>query len=329
MTIRMNYIKKLFQLESKPVRGLLAIEWLVIAYTLVTLFVIMFVSTRIVNPDAMVWGRLRIVTVMAALWCVYRLAPCRITMAARIVTQMAMLAWWYPDTYEINRIFPNLDHLFAAAEQWVFGFQPALVFASTWSSPVVSELMSMGYASYYPMIMIVTLFYFFRRYEEFHRCAFIIMASFFVYYLVYIFLPVAGPTFYYKAVGLDNITAGVYPDVHDYFNSHQDCLSTPGYSDGFFYRMVENAKAAGERPTAAFPSSHVGVSTLLVLLAAHSRNRMLLYVLVPFYVFLCLSTVYIQAHYAIDSIAGLVSGAAMYMVLMASTRSMVGRRRAR
>lgn len=318
----MNIIKQLFQLDSKPVRGPIAIEWLVVAYTLITTFVVMFAGSSMVNPDALIWGRLRILAVMAALWCVYRLAPCRITMAARIITQMAMLAWWYPDTYELNRIFPNLDHVFASLEQSLFGCQPALIFASACPSTVASELMSMGYASYYPMIVVVSLFYFFRRYDEFHRCAFIIMAAFFIYYIVYIFVPVTGPTFYYKAVGIDNIMAGIFPDVHHYFNTHQECLPTPGYTDGFFYEMVENAKSAGERPTAAFPSSHVGVSTMLMLLALHSRNKTLLYVLIPFYVLLCMSTVYIQAHYLIDSLAGLVSGVALYFMLIWTTQGM-------
>ena len=36
-------------------------------------------------------------------------------------------------------------------------------------------------------------------------------------------------------------------------------------------------------------------------------NRKLVYILLPFYVFLCMATVYIQAHYLIDALAGLVS----------------------
>ena len=35
----------------------------------------------------------------------------------RIIAQIALLAWWYPDTYEINRMFPNLAHLFSGWEQ--------------------------------------------------------------------------------------------------------------------------------------------------------------------------------------------------------------------
>ena len=318
----MNFIKQLFAIEAKPKRGLLALEWLVMAYTVLTLLIALFTYTKLQNPDSMIWGRVRVVAMTVALWVVYRLVPCRLTRCVRVVAQMSLLAWWYPDTYELNRMFANMDHVFCAWEQSLFGCQPALSFASTFSWPVISELMSMGYASYYPMIALIVFFYFFRRYAEFERAAFIIMAAFFAYYIVFIFVPVAGPTFYYKAVGIDNITAGVFPQLGNYFNTHQDCLPTPGYTQGFFYGLVEDAKAAGERPTAAFPSSHVGIATVCLLLAAHTRQRRLVYVLLPFYVFLCMSTVYIQAHYVVDALAGLVTGVLMYAALMAATRKM-------
>ena len=221
-------------------------------------------------------------------------------------------------------MFPNLDHVFCRAEQSVFGFQPALTFASTFSWAPISELMSMGYAAYYPMIGLVAFYYFFARYKEFERASFVLLASFFIYYIVFIFVPVAGPTFYFKAVGLENIANGFFPAVGTYFNTHQECLPTPGYVDGFFYDLVEQAKAAGERPTAAFPSSHVGVSTVCMWLAYHSRNRRLFLFLAPFYFFLCLATVYIQAHYAIDAIAGLITGTALYFALMYATKGLRG-----
>lgn len=312
-----NIIKSLFIIDKKPLRGLNLLEWAVIAYLLFTLLLMMVVFTKLHDPAEMLWGRARVVFVMAALWAVYRLVPCRMTMLLRIVGQMSMLAWWYPDTYEFNRLFPNLDHLFASYEQSLFGSQPALAFSVSWSSPVWSEMMSFGYAAYYPMIAAVVFYYFIKRYDEFVRCAYIIMASFFIYYVIFIFLPVAGPTFYYHAVGIDTIARGVFPSIGDYFNFHQDCLPTPGYTDGVFYALVEGAKAVGERPTAAFPSSHVGVSTILMMLALHSRNRTLTLSLLPVYLLLCLSTVYIQAHYAIDSIAGVLSGVLIYALLFA------------
>ena len=86
--------------------------------------------------------------------------------------------------------------------------------------------------------------------------------------------------------------------------------------------MVEGAKQAGERPTAAFPSSHVGITTVLVLLAWHTGNRKFFWLLVPFFTLMFFATVYIQAHYAIDAIAGLFTGALFYYTLMATGKRM-------
>lgn len=291
-------------------------EWVMIGYLAFTLLIVFFTYTKAANPNEMIWGRIRIAAVTAGMWAVYRMVPCRLTLFLRITVQLALLGWWYPDTYEINRMLPNLDHVFAAWEQTVFGCQPALLFCKAMPWPFFSELMSMGYAAYYPMIVFVVVYYFLFRYHDYERAAFVILSAFFVYYLIYIFLPVTGPTFYFKAAGLNNITQGIFPNVHDYFNYYQDCLKTPGYTDGLFYQMVEGAKAAGERPTAAFPSSHVGISTVLMLLTWHTGDRRVFYVLSVLYVLLCFSTVYIQAHYAIDVLAGLVTGVVLYFTLM-------------
>lgn len=71
---------------------------------------------------------------------------------------------------------------------------------------MVSELMDMGYFMYYPMIAAVVFFYFFCRYREFERISFVMLASFFIYYVIFIYVPVAGPTFYFDAVGVREIT---------------------------------------------------------------------------------------------------------------------------
>lgn len=318
-----KFIVDLFRKENKPLKGLMALEWAMLAYLVFTLVMVFFLYTKMDNPQALIFGRLQVVAMTAALWLVYRIAPCRFTRFVRVAAQLGLLAWWYPDTYEFNRLFPNLDHLFAQWEQAWFGCQPALHFSKELPDAVFSELFDMGYAAYYPMIALTVFYYFIYKYQEFERVAFIMLASFFIYYIIYIFVPVTGPTFYYKAVGLKEIAQGVFPNVHDYFNTHQDCLPSPGYTDGFFYRLVEDAKEAGERPTAAFPSSHVGVSTICMLLVWHSRNRRLLYCLLPFYFFLCCATVYIQAHYLVDVFGGLVSAAIIYTVLLFASRRMV------
>jgi membrane-associated phospholipid phosphatase len=302
-----NFIKQQFAIDKKPHKGLFGYEYAIIIYAAITLLLGLFFYTKMANPQAFLWGRIRIVAMLGGTWVVYRLIPCRMTILIRATLQLALLAWWYPDTYEINRILPNLDHVFAGWEQSLFGFQPALVFAHNFPSPIISELLDLGYVFYYPIIALTCLAYYAMRYEEFQKCLFIVMASFFTYYLIFDFIPVVGPTFYYRAIGLNNVVHGVFPSVGDYFNSHTACLSSPGYSRGIFYGLVESAKEAGERPTAAFPSSHVGISTVCMLLLLRLRYKKLLYVVTPIYVCLCLATVYIQAHYAIDAIAGFIS----------------------
>ena len=194
-------IKDYFKIDKNPKKGLLALEWVMLGYMAITVIAMLFAYTKLVNPDSMIWGRIRVLFITAAMWAVYRMIPCRITKMARILAQLSLLAWWYPDTYEINRMFPNLDHIFAQWEQSLFGFQPALVFAKNMPWAVLSELMDLGYVMYYPMMAIVAYYYFFCRYREFERATFVIYASFIIYYVVFIFVPVAGPTFYYHAVG--------------------------------------------------------------------------------------------------------------------------------
>lgn len=309
-------LKSLFTIEKKPVKGLMLFEKVVIGYAAITTLLILFLYTKLNNPVELLMARVRFLAITLAMWAVYRMVPCRLMRGLRGFVQLALLGLWYPETYEFNRLFPNLDYLFAGWEQAIFGCQPALLFSKVVPNHIISELFDMGYGSYYFMIGFTALFYYAVRYKEFERATFVILASFFVYYIIYIFVPVVGPTYYYDAVGVQTVAQGVFPNVHDYFLTHSQCLPSPGYPDGIFYQFVESAKAAGERPTAAFPSSHVGVSTICMLLAWHTRNKKLFFIYLPFYVFLCCATVYIQAHYLIDAIAGLITGVAFYFLMM-------------
>lgn len=297
-------------------KGLLAVEWIAIGYLLLTLLMMAVLWDKLVSPEQMIKGRITFVLVTLAAWGVYWLKPCRLTMFLRIAVQMVFLSWWYPDTYELNRMLPNLDHMFAGCEQAVFGCQPALLFAQKVPWGWFSELMCMGYISYFPMMTILLIYYFFYRYNEFLKAAFVLLGAFFIFYVIFIFLPVTGPQFYYLAVGPEKIAAGVFPNLGDWFLTHNERMAVPGWTDGFFYHLLEMAHNAGERPTAAFPSSHVGITTVVMLLAHHAHCRKLVLGMLPFYILMCLSTVYILAHYAIDALTGLFTGVVLYFVLI-------------
>lgn len=297
--------------KKRPRRtGLLGIEKVTLIYTVLTTLFVLVLFPRMGNGVLMLAERAAIVAGMAVMACIYRLRACRMTFFLRTAYSLALLAYWYPDTYSFCRLFAYQDHVFAGLDQELFGCQPALSFCRWLDGAFWSEAFNLGYFSYYPLIFLVVLYAFLACRRRFEKATFIIVASFLLYYLIYIFLPVAGPQYYYQAVGTDNISAGIFPAVGHWFDTHTDMLPAERQS-GLFQWLVETTQASGERPTAAFPSSHVGMSTILLILAG-KMSRALRLVMLPFYLLLCCATVYIQAHYLVDVFAGLITAGIFY-----------------
>ena len=290
----------------------MTIELVTLIYTLFTSLVILVLWDKMAEPLRLLEGRALVVLGMLGIYLIYKAFPHVITNAMRYIYPLAVLGFWYQDTYEFCRLFPNLDYLFAGADLRLFGCQPSIEFSLWLPEKVWSELFNMGYFSYYPLIAFTLLSPLLMNRKDFERTGFIIVAGFFLYYLIYLFVPVAGPQYYFYAVGQDIIQNGHFPVIGDYFNYHADLAPSPG-QEGFFRSLVDATQASGERPTAAFPSSHVGMSTMLMILLYQNR-RYLALIALPFYFFLCCATVYIQAHYLVDVIGGLVSAVIFYAV---------------
>ena len=305
----------LFQRIDNRTKGLIASEKVALLYNILTALIICVLFCQLESPWKMLLNRVWMLAGGAVLYALYNYWPCKATMALRAIFPLALLPYWYPETYDYNRLFDNLDHIFASLEQSAFGCQPAILLSqylpqSAW----ISEPMYFGYFSYFPMIAVVVFWTLFCKFEQFERTTFVIQSSFLLYYTIYIFLPVVGPQFYFPAIGWEQAAQGVFPDMGHYFSSHAELLPGPGYDKGLFYSLVEYSHHAGERPTAAFPSSHVGVSSILMYLAWRS-SRKVFFCLLPVYVLLCISTVYIQAHYLIDVFAGFITAAMLYRMI--------------
>ena len=256
------------------------------------------------DPAAMLLMRLRwllmtVVTVGIGLWW-----PCRWTDVMRPTCQLLWLIEWYPDTYEFNSLLPNLDHVVAQAEQTLFGCQPSLLFSHALPQTLWSEAFNLGYGSYFFMMLFLCYAVFFFNPRRLREVTCVLMAAFFVCYVVFIFVPVAGPQYYFAAQGVDAAGA-VFPSLGDYFYDRATVTQMVDYPAGGFFRDFVNwTHATGERPTAAFPSSHIGIATIVMILAWR-HVRPLAWVMLPLYVFLCCATVYIKAHYLVDALAGL------------------------
>ena len=53
-------MKDLFKIEKKPKKGLFWLEWVMTGYLVLTLLMVFFTYTKVANPEAMIWGRVRI-----------------------------------------------------------------------------------------------------------------------------------------------------------------------------------------------------------------------------------------------------------------------------
>lgn len=306
-----NIFRRLPETERQP--GLWPLEWAMLAYTLFTLALMALWHDRLYNPVDMLVIRIDCTIVIVVGLLIYRYYPSRISQYVRTAAVITTLTSWYPDIFEFTRLMPNLDHVFAELDQQIFGCQPSLVFSLKYSQMWISEPLYMGYASYFFMSNVMLLWALFVRPQYIQRCAFVITASFFMFYVVYIFLPVAGPQYYYLAPGVD-AAAGVFPEVGHYFSEVRDLYPAAG-QEGFFHTLVNVAHEVGERPIAAFPSSHVGVATIILMLAVRFRAKSVFCLLLPLYLLLCVATVYIHAHYAVDAVAGFVSAVCIYYLL--------------
>lgn len=292
--------------------GWMGIETATLIYAALTAVIMLPLWHGMDHPWRMLLDRGLIVAVMWVLREIYYRKPSRLTEFLRVVFCFALLAYWYPDTYLFCRCFPYQDHVFAFFDNGLFGLQPAVAFAQRVTNLFWSEAFHLGYFSYYPLIFLVVIYCFFLHHRRFGKYSFIIITSFLLYYLVYLFLPVAGPQYYYTFAPVDGLAAGHFPAPHHWFRLHTDMLSA-GSRGGLFQWLVEQAQQGGERPTAAFPSSHVGMSTILLWLAWR-MNKPLALVILPFYLLLCLATVYIKAHYFVDVVAGLFTAFFFYQI---------------
>ncbi len=291
----------------------LAVEKLNILYNLLTTIFIIVLYNSLNNPQKMLTDRFFILLLTFVPIYIYTRYPSPATRFLRIVGQMSLLSYWYPDTFEFNRIFTNLDHIFAGLDLSLFGCQPALMFEQVFSSFWVREAFNLGYFAYYPMIASIVFFYFFARNKEVERCTFILIGSFYIFYIIYMFLPVAGPQFYFPVIDPSLVAGGPYPEIGDYFNLHPEISIAQSGKGGLFTHLVGMAQASGERPTAAFPSSHIGISTVIIILAWRAKKGLFL-TLLPFYLLLCCATVYIKAHYLVDAFAGVATGVLFYLL---------------
>jgi membrane-associated phospholipid phosphatase len=179
------------------------------------------------------------------------------------------------------------DDVIIGWEQALFRGQPSQEWAAAAPHLWLSEPLHAAYLAYYFIVFVPPLLLFLRgRTDDFRRVAFAVMLSFFAHYLFFIFFPVQGPRYLFPPPGGE-------------------------LAGGPFYQMAHRLLEAGSAQGAAFPSSHVGVSVTMCLLVRRHLPRLTLLIGV-LTAGLAFGAVYGGFHYAVDALAGLVLGIAVF-----------------
>ena len=264
------------------------VEKATFAYIFITGIYLAVFAGRLETPMVHFGVRIGVIILTLLLAWIHNASRNPVAGVIRYFLPFALLTYWYPETYYFNKfIFDNLDYHFVNADQILFGCQPSLEFSKHIPWAGFSELMYFGYFSYYFIFFGTTLWCYLFRKELINKAIFIFVCSFYLFYIIFIILPVMGPQFYFLPP----------------FNEVPD-----GY---IFCKIMRFLQFAGEKPTGAFPSSHVGVTFTVVIFVARHCRELLKYVL-PLFMILVLSTVYIKAHYVVDVLCGFATVAITY-----------------
>ncbi len=210
----------------------------------------------------------------------------------RLFYPQAFLVLFFTESILLSSlVFGGVSHdaAFAAADQWIFGFQPAREFHKLFeSSAFVNELMYGAYFFYFVLLIVTPwLAWLLGRREEAKRFLFVSVVAMVTLSTFYIFFRVQGPKYWFA-------------DLHDAWYD--------GIPGGIFVAFFQGLFSTAVLSGAAFPSTHVAMTAVTAYIACKIDRRLLAPYLVASF-FILASTVYIYAHYFVDILGGLAYAA--------------------
>jgi membrane-associated phospholipid phosphatase len=193
---------------------------------------------------------------------------------------LIIVSFLYKETGYLNQIvFKGFwDYFIFNLEQNVFGIDLGLTLFHYFKNIFVNEFMYMSYFSYYLIIPVLGFLIYKKNRKMFHFYLLSIMTTYYICYLLYIFIPIAGP-FEFEHLKISGI---------------------------FFDKIIHFFYKHGELPGSAMPSSHVAIA-LVVLIYSKITHSFFPIFLVMF-ICLAISTMYLRYHYFLDVEAGILTG---------------------
>lgn len=210
----------------------------------------------------------------------------RLVAFIRSIFPVLLFGYFFVNGYVINRIIFSQwqDPYFMKIDYNIFGYYPSMQWGALYPQAWINEIFAFAYFCYYPMIVGLPVFLYFKDPKAFRETIFSLTLVFYLCYFIYSWLPVIGGRYLPEAMELSRESRG-------YLFS---------WIMAYIYRTSTHLGGA-------FPSSHVAIALTLSLAAYRFRNWLgSIFLFITFW--LCLATVYLHYHWFIDAISGVLMG---------------------
>jgi membrane-associated phospholipid phosphatase len=279
-----------------------AVDLLLLAYLAIVSVVAAF---RLPRAPECWWLLLAHALVVVLVYLVTRPGLGPVGKTIREIYPLLLLPALYSELDILNSVAVSVhDPLVQQWELLLFGGQVSREWWQAAPTRFWSTVFHSAYLSYYLIISAPALYFAWRGdLQAVRRFVLVVIATFVICYLVFIFFPVAGP--YYE-----------FPRPAAWF------------TDNLPARLTYEALASGSSYGAAFPSSHVAAALAATMAAARNSPRLGLVLLIPT-LLLTIGVVYCQMHYGVDALGGLAVGAGVtWAVNKADEKAVSGKRKA-
>jgi membrane-associated phospholipid phosphatase len=279
-----------------------AFEWLALGYLAATSVLITVFSENLTHPARLLVAQAIAATIVLSLCLIQG----RYAAREKEVGPTFAAGWWhfwrhwYPHlfflfcfeelAYLMTLATPNWqDAKLIAADHWITGVHPS-VWLEQFATPFRNDAMQFVYFTYFTYLLIVAgLLYFRKDWRAYWSVMTYSMTGYMIGYFIAMFFPIESPWF---------SMAGWWKEpLHG----------------GPFTAMMGFIEHYGRVRGAAFPSAHVTGATA-ALWGAWKFRRWLFWVMVPFYIGMCASTVWGRYHYFVDVLAGMMTGTIGYVI---------------
>jgi len=190
----------------------------------------------------------------------------------------------------VHAIFAGwFDRWLIAFDHNIAGMHPS-VWMAGFVSPALNDYMQFAYMTYFLYLVVLPALLYFQHQREALWTVMVSTAlAHYSVYVISILLPVESP--YYTLAA----------------------LNTHALSGGCCTALIEFIERFARVQGAAFPSAHVAGS-MVAILASWRYRRWLFWICLPFFISMCVATVYGRYHYVADVLAGLAVGTMGFLI---------------